>query len=157
MTSIAGLLDSFFEKESTMDAEFSYTFLRMYQFYLNWNVYDSDKIGLGTTHKLSSLFCSLHGKIAVSSEKKSGLMSWSGDPLGFFRYRMDSSNNWLEISYLNKFKGYIVEGGYWSNGLVYRVRENDVVLQMKLFVDDFTVSGYYYPETEKVSQMPMPL
>jgi len=157
MSSLVDSLYDCFEQESTIDAESSYNFLRSYQFYKNWNVYDSDSFDLGNLIMICSLFCSLHGKVQVSSERESKLMSWSPKPLGHFRYRMTKENGWSEIGYMNKFIGYIVEGGYWSNGFFYRVMDKGDLKQLKLFVDDFTQVGYSYPETKRVSNLFLPL
>jgi hypothetical protein len=143
---------SILEKDANFSAEDSYHFLMCYQFYTDWNVYDSDILGMDAVEQLVSLYCKFHGKINVSSRRKSVLSIWSGDPLGVFRYRMDSQNLWKEIGFLNRIQGYVVEGAYWSNGFFYRVMDK-LVIQLKLYIDDMTLIGYSYPLTKRVSDL----
>lgn len=145
-------LESILAKDAVFGSESSYYFLMFYQFYLDWNVYDSNVLGIENTAQLASLYSSFHGKINISSKEKSVLSIWSADPLGTFRYRMDNQNYWKEIGFLNKIEGYIVEGAYWNNGFFYRVMNNSIV-QIKLYIDDATMIGYSYPSTKKVSEL----
>jgi hypothetical protein len=135
---------------ASFGAESSYYFLSLYQYHYNWNVYDSDVLGVDIVDKLTTLFTTLHAKVNISSQENSLLSMWSADPLGVFRYRMNSSNYWQEIGYLHKIVGYIVEGAYWNNGFFYRVVGKDVI-QIKLYIDDATMIGYSYPEATKIS------
>jgi len=137
-------LESILGRDASLGAEQSYYFLMLYQMHLDWNVYDSNELGFGMVEQLASMYCNLHGRINVSSREKSMLSIWSADPLGVFRYRMDNKNFWQEIGYLNKIKGYVVEGAYWNNGFCYRVLDKSVV-QLKLYIDDVTMRGYFYP------------
>jgi hypothetical protein len=72
---------------------------------------------------------------------------WASAPLGIFRYRMDSNNFWQEIGYLDKIKGYIVEGSYWNNGFFYQVKDKENIIEMNLLIDDQTAIRYNYPYT----------
>jgi len=137
-------LESILNKDANFSAEQSYYFLMFYQMHTNWNIYDSNEIGFEIVNQLATMYCNLHGKINISSKEKSVLSIWSADPLGVFRYRMDSQNFWQEIGYLNKIKGYIVEGAYWNNGFFYRVMNKSIV-QLKLYIDNVTMRGYSYP------------
>jgi len=137
-------LESVFTRDSNFSAEQSYYFLMFYQKYADWNTYDSNELGFDVVERLATMYLNLHGKINVSSREQSVLSIWSADPLGVFRYRMNDQNFWQEIGYLNKIKGYIVEGAYWNNGFFYRVFDKSAV-QLKLYVDDVTMRGYSYP------------
>lgn len=143
-------LELMMQEDASFGAESSYYFLMFYQKYYDWNVYSSDVLGVDQVNKLILLYSALHGKVNISSKEESVLSIWSAQPLGTFRYRMDDKNYWQEIGYLNKINGYIVEGAYWNNGFFYRV-VNKSVIQSKLYIDDATMIGYSYPETERVS------
>jgi len=42
--------------------------------------------------------------------------------------------------------GYIVEGVYWVNGFVYLVKDDNSIIQIKLFVDHKTKNIQLYPD-----------
>jgi len=142
-------IESLISRDPTHGAESSYYFLMFYQYYTDWNVYDSKDFGLDFVNELVSIYSSLHGKVNISSKESSVLSIWSAEPLGTFKYRMDNQNSWKEIGYLNKIEGYLVEGAYWNNGFFYRVSDKEII-QTKLYIDDATMISYSYPETKKV-------
>lgn len=152
MNSSSISLDQFLNNEATFSAESSFYFLKFYQYYYDWNLYDSNAYGLYNVNSLINTFISLHGKINISSKENSTLSVYSPQPLGLFRYRMDSENSWKDLGYLNKIQGFLVEGAYWNNGFFYRVLDNNVI-ESKLFIDDRTLISYSYPQTKRISEL----
>jgi len=148
------LLESLLNNDPSFGAESSFNFLRFYQFYYDWNIYDSASFGVETINELINTFISLHGRINISSKEKSNLSIYSAQPLGLFKYKMNEKNQWGELGYLNKQPGYLVEGAYWNNGFFYRVLEDNVTIESKLYIDDRTLISYSYPETKRVSDFP---
>jgi hypothetical protein len=54
----------------------------------------------------------------------------------------------MTYSLLNDYKntpGYIVEGMYWDNGFFYLVRDQDKIIQSKMFIDLETKQRAAYP------------
>lgn len=144
---INNLLDNIENTESNFDCESSYYFLRDYILYQRWNVFSTKNYLFDLVSHLTKLFVSSHGQISLSELNQNGSSIWSAVPLGIFKYRMDDNNFWQEISYLNKIKGYIVEGAYWNNGFFYFVKDNKTIIEVNLFVDDRTLTRYNYPYT----------
>lgn len=136
--------------------EDSYFFLQEYQFLKNWWVYDSDTSGMSYVKTLLDTFVSFHGKILFSRKVTQHFAAdqilpdyWSIIPLGTFGYKMVLNNGAQGFYLIDSVKiveGYIVEGAYWANGFFYSVRDNKEVIQVKLFVDDFTKVNYCYPD-----------
>ncbi|NBP57695.1 hypothetical protein EBU71_14400 [bacterium] len=145
------LLESLLDNEPSFGAESSFNFLRFYQFYYDWNVYDSNTFGFENVNTLVNTFVSLHGRVNISSKENSNLSIYSAQPLGLFKYKMNEQNQWKELGYLNKQIGYLVEGAYWNNGFFYRVLDKNVIIESKLYIDDRTLISYSYPETKRVS------
>lgn len=152
MSSFSLSLDNFLSNEATFSSESSFYFLKFYQYYYDWSLYDSNVYGLEVVNNLINTFISLHGKINISSKEKSTLSIYSPQPLGLFRYKMDAENSWKDLGYLNKIKGFLVEGAYWNNGFFYRVLDNNVI-ESKLFIDDRTLISYSYPQTKRISEL----
>ncbi len=144
---IYSLVDTIETAESNFDCENSYLFLRDYILYKTWNVYSTKHYSLDVVSHLTKSFADGHGQIFLNELTKTNSGIWSSSPLGIFRYRMDNNNFWQEIGYLNKIKGYIIEGAYWNNGFFYYVKDNKTIVEINLFVDDRTLTRYNYPYT----------
>jgi hypothetical protein len=144
---IYNLVDIIDTKDSTFDSEDSYYFLRDYILYKPWHVYSTEHYSVEIVSHLCKLFTAGHGQVFLVHLDSNTPTIWSSAPLGIFRYRMDSNNFWQEIGYLNKIKGYIVEGAYWNNGFFYQVKDEKKLIEMKLFIDDQTSIRYNYPYT----------
>ena len=144
---IYSLVDTIQSKESDFDCENSYFFLRDYILYKQWNVFSTKNYSFDIVSQLTKYFVDSHGQIFLSESTRNNSGIWSSFPLGIFRYRMDKNNFWQEIGYLDKIKGYIVEGAYWNNGFFYYVKDNKTIIEINLFVDDKTLIRYNYPYT----------
>lgn len=145
--------DDFFDvinsRISDFDAESSYHFLKNLFHHQNWHCYSSDNFGLSSLETLIRLFVRSHAHVNLVNTKQNSPNIFSLEPLGIFRYRMDSNNFWQEIGYLNKYIGYIVEGAYWSNGFFYKVIDEKKFVELKLCVDETTFIRYNYPPVTK--------
>jgi hypothetical protein len=151
---LVNTLDVIQNKESSLNEESSYHFLKDLQVYKNWYVYSSKEYPLKAVTDLANKFCYSHGMITLKSfedkDDEEIKYFWSSVPLGLFRYKMLSDGSPASISYFDKNIGYIVEGVYWLNGFVYQVRNNDFVLEVNLFIDDQTKVRYNYTDTKTV-------
>jgi hypothetical protein len=151
---LVNTLDVIQNKESSLNEESSYHFLKDLQVYKNWYVYSSKEYPLEAVTALANKFCYSHGMITLKpfedKDDEEIKYFWSSVPLGLFRYKMLSDGSSASISYFDKNIGYIVEGVYWLNGFVYQVRNNDFVLEVNLFIDDQTKVRYNYTDTKTV-------
>lgn len=141
------IFDTLKDTEATHDSEASFNFLKEYIFYTNWNFYSSKHYSSDLVLYLVKSFCLAHGQINLLNLEKNANSIWSINPLGIFRYRMDSNNFWQEVGYLNKINGFLVEGAYWNNGFFYQVVDGKNVIEINLFIDENTKVRYKYPET----------
>jgi hypothetical protein len=144
---LKSILDKISVEEALHDAESSYYFLKDYFSYTDWNLYSTKHYPSDLVLYLTKSFCTSHGQINLVNLQENANSIWSINPLGIFRYRMDSNNFWQEVGYLNKIDGYLVEGAYWNNGFFYQVIDNKNVLEINLFIDETTRIRYKYPET----------
>ncbi|MDA0763600.1 MAG: hypothetical protein O3A39_04120 [Proteobacteria bacterium] len=144
---IYSLVDTIKKAESNFDCENSYLFLRDYILYKQWNVFSTKNYSFDVISQLRKYFVDSHGQIFLNESTQNNSGIWSSAPLGIFRYRMDSNNFWQEIGYLNKIKGYIIEGAYWNNGFFYHVTDNETIIEINLFIDETTLIRYNYPYT----------
>ena len=144
---IYNLLDNMENTESNFDCESSFYFLRDYILYQKWNVFSTKNYSFDVISHMTKLFISGHGQICIGQLTVNSSSIWSSSPLGIFRYRMDENNFWQEIGYLNKIKGYMVEGAYWNNGFFYHVKDEKTVIEINLFIDERTLTRYNYPYT----------
>jgi hypothetical protein len=132
--------------ESSINEEESYHFLRFYQNYKDWIVYDSDSVGLEQTTALIDFFAEFHGKIPFPDTVLEKDAYWSTTPLGIFKYKMLSDGSYSLIKDYKKTSGYIVQGSYWQNGFFYFVQDDKQIVQLKLFVDQNTFHEKQYPD-----------
>jgi hypothetical protein len=142
-------VDSISKLDPTLYEEDSYGFLAVNQF-SNWYIYDSDEIGLDTTKALVNNFMAFHGKIYFPKNQKIVDSFWSAIPLGIFRYKMLHDGTCDLVNDYRKIPGYIVEGAYWTNGFFYLVRDQDSIIQIKLFLDKDTKEIQLYPDVSKL-------
>jgi len=141
------LLKKISELDPSFDEENSYFFLRDYISFFNWNIYSTKNYPFEIIEHITKLFTDAHGQISLNDLAQTSNSIWSSTPLGVFRYRMDENNFWRNIGYLNKIKGYIVEGAYWNNGFFYHVLDDTKVLEISLYINDSTMIRYNYPYT----------
>jgi hypothetical protein len=140
-------VDSLFNLDPTIYEEDSFHFLSYYQTFKDWYTYDSDELGLNTVKHLSDTFCAFHGKIPFPNDTEIKDTYWSTLPLGVFRFKLFADMSYgLAIS-ANKDPGYIVSGVYWDNGFCYAVFNDDKIIQIKLFIDQYTKDTRDYPDT----------
>lgn len=132
--------------EPSMSEEESYHFLKFYQGYKNWFVYDSDKVGIEQTTALIDFFSQFHGKIPFPNSVLEKQSYWSTTPLGVFRYKMLDDGSHALINYYKKVPGYLVQGLYWSNGFFYFIKDETKIIQLKFFVDENTFYEKKYPD-----------
>jgi hypothetical protein len=133
--------------QPTIFEEDSYSFLIFFQDHKVWYVYDSESLGLEFVNSQINKFALVDGRIPMFQNISSDLFDdyWSSVPLGVFRYKLLSD---MTYSLLNDYKntpGYIVEGMYWDNGFFYLVRDEDKIIQSKMFIDLETKQRAGYP------------
>jgi|LakMenEpi03Aug12_release.lakeMendotaPanAssembly.Ray.scaffolds.fasta_scaffold964512_2 hypothetical protein len=142
-------VDNISQIEADYDEEESYSFLQYYQLAKDWYVYDSHELGIETVKHLSNQFLSFHGKIPFPQEKLPSefLKSyWSSLPIALFKFKLLADQSFYLVKSVKKVDGYIVEGAYWENGFCYIVRDDNKIIQVKLFLDKKTKEEYYYPD-----------
>lgn len=139
-------VDSFSSLDPTLYEEDSYYFLDYYQKEKDWYVYDSHELGLNTVKHLADNFCAFHGKVPFPNQTAQNQTFWSSVPLGVFKYKLLSDMSCGLVLPANKVPGYIVSGVYWDNGFSYVVLDNSEIIQIKLYVDQYTKRTRQYPE-----------
>lgn len=133
--------------EATLDEESSFLFLQGYfpRKQLNY-FYKYPDLELDMVHLLASRFCLIHANI---KDLETGNTLPMNTPLNVFRYIMLEDGSWSNYYTLKKKNGYVVEGMYWSNGMVYQVREDNDnkfhIYEITLSIDALTKSIYNYP------------
>ena len=131
--------------EANWYEEDSYGFLLENQFG-DWHIYDSDQIGLDAAKALANNFMAFHGTVYFPQKNELVETFWTPIPLGVFRYKMLSTGLPYLIDSYKDVPGYIVEGVYWVNGFVYLVKDDNSIIQIKLFVDHKTKNIQLYPD-----------
>jgi len=132
--------------DPTLYEEDSYDFLQFYQFYYDWHVYDTLTHDYNLVYSLTENFINFHGKISFPEDLKLNDSYWSVYPLGVFKYKLLSDATCGHIADYDTRPGYLVEGMYWQNGFFYLVKDQNKVIQIKLFIDSDTKRNYAYPE-----------
>jgi hypothetical protein len=135
--------------EPTMFEEDSFSFLQYYQYSQDWYVYDSHELGLNVVQSLANNFTAFHGTVPFPKNPLAKDF-WSTIPLGIFRYKMLADGSCYLTQTVQKVPGYIVEGIYWSNGFVCVVRDDDKLIQVKLFISKQTKEIQLYPDTSSL-------
>ena len=96
---------------------------------------------------LSSSFALFYAKI---TNEKEDISFPSNYPLNVFRYMMMPDGSWSYYDTVKRQPGYVVEGAYWSNGMVYQVRSDSksdfTIHEMTLSVDMLTKTMYNFPD-----------
>jgi len=108
--------------DSRLDEENSYHFLKdslLHSF--NWHKYEYPNLNYDVIEALCINFSCFCAKIKDLKAEK--LLS-SLVPLVTFRYLMLSDGSWSNYYAIRRKPGYVVEGMQWSNGLIYRVRQD---------------------------------
>lgn len=153
-------VDKISSLDATLYEDDSYGFLASIQSdpIVNWYIYDSDQLGVPVVSSLANSFMAFHGKISFplhlqnnqnyNQYTKDGY--WSAVPLGVFRYKMLSDGSPYLVDTVKHVPGYIVEGVYWLNGFVYLVRDDNKIIQLKLFVDHSTKDIQLYPDIQSL-------
>lgn len=131
--------------DPTLYEEDSYDFLQFFQFHADWHIYDSLVDDYDLVYKLTENFINFHGKIPFPEDVKVEGSYWSVYPLGVFKYKMLDDGSCAHLAEYDTRPGYSVEGMYWTNGFFYLVKEQDKIIQIKLFVEKETKSQYAYP------------
>ena len=70
---------------------------------------------------LSSNFALFYAKV---KDLKSEESFQTNRPIHIFRYIMLEDGSWSNYYAVRKKHGFVVEGMYWSNGMIYQVRED---------------------------------
>jgi hypothetical protein len=132
--------------DPTLYEEDSYEFLSFYQTYKDWIVYDSFVNDFEDIYLLTQNFINFHGKISFPEDLKIHDSYWSVYPLGVFKYKMLDNGLPYHITPKNNKPGYIVIGMFWFNGFFYVVKDEQKIVQIKLFIDSDTKNYYSYPD-----------
>lgn len=142
-------IEALSQLEASLYEEESYSFLAANCF-ADWFIYSSDELGLENTKALANNFMSLHGNILFPKNELAESF-WSPVPLGVFRYKMLENGKPYLVDSFKHVDGYIVEGAYWANGFVYLVRDDNKIIQIKLFIDKKTKEIQLYPTSTNAS------
>lgn len=140
------IIDNFDKVQPSMSEEESYHFLGFYQGYKKWFVYDSNTVGTEQATALIDFFAQFHGKIPFPNTVLDKDSYWSTTPLGVFKYKMLQDGSYTLINHYKKMSGYLVQGSYWQNGFFYFVKDQQQIVQLKLFVDENTFYEKQYPD-----------
>lgn len=142
-TPVVHTLDNLHLVDSRLDEENSYYFLQdALKYCSSFHMYEYPTLDYSTIETLCINFSCFSAKI---KSKKSDKMLSSLVPLLTFRYLMLSDGSWSNYNATIRKPGYVVEGMFWSNGLIYRVREDNKNFseqfkthQIILLIDDST-------------------
>lgn len=133
--------------DATIDESDSYSFLQYY-YQENYNYYRysyPDIYSFEEIRNMSNNFCIFHARI----KDLHGVVLSSPIPIETFRFVMLEDLSFSSYYAVHKKPGYVVEGFYWSNGMLYQVREDKDsdfdIYQIVLFVDPYTKNLYQYP------------
>lgn len=133
--------------DATLDEEDSFYFLSNYFndkkfFYF----YTYPEFEYDTIVQLINSYCFFYTKI---KDKSTDELISINFPINIFRYMMLEDGSWSHYYTVRRKPGYVVEGMYWSNGIVYQVREDtDAVnpIQIVLGIDSITKTMHGFPE-----------
>ncbi len=136
--------------ESRLDEENSYYFLQDALLHSShFHMYEYPTLDYSNIETLCINFSCFSSKI---KDKKSNRMLSSLVPLVTFRYLMLEDGSWSNYNAMSRKPGYVVEGMYWSNGLIYRVREDVKNIsqpfqthQIVLLIDESTKVLHNFP------------
>lgn len=140
------LIENVSHIDPTLYEEESFEFLSFYQSHKDWIIYDSSVNDFQIVYKLTENFINFHGKIPFPENLNINDAYWSVYPLGVFKYKMLETGMPYHIVPKNNKLGYIVAGMFWTNGFFYIVKDEDKIIQVKLFIDPDTKKQYSYPD-----------
>ena len=133
---------------STLDDEESYLFLTEYQklktLHFRYSA-SADDDSMPAMVKLVNNFMFFCAKVQDFQTKE---LYPSNFPLGVFRFMLHDDLSWSPYYTVHRRDGYVVEGCWWSNGMVYQVRDdiaNPVVHEVVLMIDQITQRLYGFP------------
>jgi hypothetical protein len=133
--------------DATLDEEDSFFFLSNYFndkkfFYF----YTYPEIEYDVIVQLINSYCLFYTKIR---DGKTDNLIPINFPINVFRYMMMEDGSWSNYYTVRRKPGYVVEGMYWSNGIVYQVREDSKSIrpiQIVLGIDSITKTMHGFPE-----------
>lgn len=140
------LIENISSIDPTLYEEDSFDFLAFYQTYKDWTIYDSFVHDFLTVYTLTENFINFHGKIPFPENLNINDSYWSVYPLGVFKYKMLENGLPYHVVPKNNKLGYIVLGMFWTNGFFYVVKDEEKIVQIKLFIDLETRQQYCYPD-----------
>ena len=140
------LIENISSIDPTLYEQDSFEFLLFYQTHKNWIVYDSSIHDPQTVYSLTQNFVNFHGKIPFPEDLKINDSYWSAYPLGIFKYKMLETGLAYHLTPKNNKLGYLVAGMFWTNGFFYLVKDENQIVQIKLFIDPDTKKQYSYPD-----------
>lgn len=143
--------------DATLDEEDSYTFLSLYFLEKTFRyTYKYPNIPINDIYILSSNFALFYAKI---KDNKNDYIMSTNVPIHVFRYVMHEDGSWSNFYTLKRKPGLIVEGMYWSNGMMYQVREDKdtdfKIYEIALSIDSYTKTMHLFPDTDTTHGIPV--
>lgn len=144
------------QHEATLDEEDSFFFLSNYFADKKFHYfYTYPELDYNTMVQLVNSYCLFYAKI---QDKKTDSNVSINIPINIFRYIMLEDGSWSNYYTVKRKNGYVVEGMYWSNGIVYQVSEDiknpqisqwntKIPLQIVLGIDSLTKTMHGFPES----------
>lgn len=127
--------------EPTFDEQDSYVFLASKQLE-PWQIYSSKDMPVDKVVQMIDNFTMLQASVDLSHMGMPKF--WTVQPLGSFRYVMNSEGSFESYTSYKPVQGYLVQGAFWSNGFYYIVSVKDFILEANLFIDFQTKLDYNY-------------
>lgn len=123
--------------QPTLFEEDSYFFLQHYQNHKVWYCYDSNVLGVDFVNSQIDKFALSDGRIPRFTNFDNEIFTdfWSTVPLGVFKFKFLENMSYGLLNDYKKIPGYLVEGMYWANGFFYLVKDQNKIVQSKLFMD----------------------
>jgi hypothetical protein len=135
-------IESFYDEEDS-----HYILNEIIKEFSDFAVYDSknELLSLDTVIAIANNYALFHASITHGDAKN----LYINLPLAVFRYIMLEDLSWSFYDTIRRKPGYVVEGMFWTNGMVYQVREDKEkdfeVYQICVYIDKQTVRKYNYP------------
>lgn len=133
--------------ESSYDEEDSYYVLNeLIGSFKDSLLYDSNKnINSESIISLCNTYCLFHASVTYKDIRNFKI----NIPLAVFRFIMLEDLSWSLYEARKREPGYVVEGMFWTNGMIYQVREDKEtdfeIHQICLYVDRSTARLNNYP------------
>jgi hypothetical protein len=134
-------LDSYYDEED------SYHVLNeLINKFSDYCVYDSNKnFTLQTVKSIADSYALFHASVTHGD----AVNLYINVPLSVFRYLMLEDLTWSYYEAIRRKPGYVVEGMFWTNGMIYQVREdkkdNFDIYQVCVYIDRQTARKFNYP------------